>query len=64
MDIKQAKEIIKYNYPPEKYTMLREALDWLLKEAETLNKIKVEAEELYAEEIDLSDFGERVSNII
>lgn len=29
-----------------------------------LNKIRNEADELYAEEIDLSDFGERVSNII
>lgn len=39
-------------------------LDSLLKAAEMLNKIRDEAEELYAEEIDLSDFGERVSNII
>lgn len=36
----------------------------LLKAAEMINKIKEEAEELYAQEIDLSDFGERVSNII
>lgn len=36
----------------------------LLKAAEMLKEIKEEAEELYAEEIDLSDFGERVSNII
>jgi len=38
--------------------------DSLLKAAEMLKKIKTEAEELYDEEIDLSDFGERVSNII
>ncbi|OEC03154.1 hypothetical protein GY31_03345 [Lysinibacillus sphaericus] len=36
----------------------------LMKDIEMLNKIKNEADELYAEEIDLSDFGERVSNII
>jgi len=36
----------------------------LIKAAEMINKIKEEAEELYAQEIDLSDFGERVSNII
>lgn len=64
MDIEQAKEIVKNNYPPENYTMLREALDWLIKEAEMLQKIRNEAEELYSEEIDLMDFGERVDNIL
>lgn len=41
-----------------------EEMDWLVEQAEKLNKIRAEADELYAEEIDLSDFGERVSNII
>jgi predicted DNA-binding protein len=36
MDIEKSKEIIKSNYPPENYTMLREALDWLLEEVEHL----------------------------
>lgn len=38
--------------------------DELMKDVEMLNKIRAEADELYAEEIDLSDFGERVMNII
>ena len=38
--------------------------DELLKAAELLYLIRQEAEELYDEEIDLMDFGERVMNII
>lgn len=41
-----------------------EELKFLVKEAEILIKIRNEAEELYAEEIDLMDFGERVDNIL
>lgn len=41
-----------------------EHFDWLIKQAETLQQIRNEAEELYDEEIDLTDFGERVANII
>lgn len=36
----------------------------LMKDVEMLNKIRVEAEDLYDEKIDLMDFGERVANII
>lgn len=64
MDINQAQEIIKKNYPSENCAMLREALNWLINEAVTLGKIRVEAEDLYKEEIDLMDFGERVDNIL
>lgn len=41
-----------------------EHYEWLIKQAETLQKIREEAQELYDEEIDLTDFGERVANII
>jgi len=37
---------------------------FLIKEAETLQKIYNETEDFYNEEIDLSDLGERVINII
>lgn len=37
---------------------------FLVKEAEILQKIRKEAEELYDEQIDLMDFGERVDNIL
>lgn len=37
---------------------------FLVKEAEILQKIRKEAEELYDEKIDLMDFGERVDNIL
>ena len=40
------------------------ALLFLIVEAEALEKIKAEADELYSDEINLPDFGERVLNII
>ena len=40
------------------------ALRFLIKEVDTLEKIKAEADELYSDEINLPDFGERVLNII
>jgi iron-sulfur cluster repair protein YtfE (RIC family) len=40
MDLKQAREAVKANYPPENYTILRESLDWLIEQAEKLEKIK------------------------
>lgn len=44
MDIEEAKKIIKSNYPDERYTMLREALDWLIEEAEAFDKVKTEVD--------------------
>lgn len=41
MDVKQAREIIKNNYPPENYTMLRETLDWLLEQAEKVERLEL-----------------------
>ena len=40
------------------------AFYWLIQQAETLQKIRTEADDLYNEEIDLMDFGERVVNIL
>lgn len=34
MNYKQASKIVKNNYPPENYTLLRESLDWLIEQAE------------------------------
>lgn len=41
-----------------------EDFEWLIKQAETLQKIRNEAEDLYNEVIDYSDFGERVGNLL
>jgi hypothetical protein len=41
MDIKLAKEAIKSNYPPENYTILREALDWLIERAEKAERMEM-----------------------
>lgn len=43
---------------------LKEDMMWLIKEAEKLQVIKNEAEDLYNGEIDYSDFGERVDSIL
>jgi hypothetical protein len=41
MNCKKASEIIKSNYPPENYTILREALDWLLEQAKRVERYEM-----------------------
>lgn len=41
-----------------------EEVKWLIKQAEMIQAIRKEAEDLYTDGIDMSDFGERVENII
>lgn len=65
MDLKETKEIIHAglawaSWTDEQQAAMREALKCI----HMVEQIKEEAEELYAEEIDLLDFGERVMNII
>lgn len=65
MNLEEAKKIINAglawaNWTDEQQEAMREAL----KCVRVVELIKDEAEQLYAEEIDLSDFGERVMNII
>lgn len=45
-------------------TISVKALKFLVKEAEKLQAIREEANDLYAEKIDYMDFGERVDNIL
>jgi hypothetical protein len=40
MDYKQAIEIIKSNYPPSNYTMLREALDLAIETLKSKDNVK------------------------
>jgi hypothetical protein len=49
MDLKQAREAIKANYPPENYTILIEALDWLLEQAERVEYLERRNEEVLVE---------------
>ncbi|WP_312507351.1 hypothetical protein [Lysinibacillus sp.] len=65
MNLEETKKIINAglswaNWTDEQQEAMREAL----KCVRMVELIRGEAEELYAEEIDLSDFGERVMNII
>ncbi|WP_036120736.1 hypothetical protein [Lysinibacillus sphaericus] len=65
MNLEETKKIINAglawaNWTDEQQEAMREAL----KCVRMVELIKDEAEQLYAEEIDLSDFGERVMNII
>ncbi|KYC94382.1 hypothetical protein B4102_3603 [Heyndrickxia sporothermodurans] len=46
MNIIQAREVIKNNYPPENYSMLRETLNWLLEQAEKAQQYKNALEEI------------------
>lgn len=65
MEIKEAQKVIHAglawaNWTDEQQAAMRKALECMIK----LEQIRKEANDLYNEEIDLSDFGERVSNII
>ncbi|MCM3665526.1 hypothetical protein M3204_14000 [Mesobacillus subterraneus] len=55
-------KIIKDNYDMDHVNW--EDLRWLIEQAEILNKIRLEEEELYNDEISLMDFGERVHNLL
>lgn len=46
MNLNEAREVIKSNYPPVNYSMLREALDWLLVQAELAEHYGKKAGEL------------------
>ena len=46
------------------FDLTKDEIEWLIKQAETLQEIRKEAKEMYDEKIDLTDFGERVANII
>lgn len=65
MEIKEAQKVIHAglawaNWTDEQQAAMRKALECMMK----VDQIREEANELYNEEIDLADFGERVSNII
>ncbi|MDI2588074.1 hypothetical protein OR571_13350 [Psychrobacillus sp. NEAU-3TGS] len=65
VEIKEAQKVIHAglawaNWTDEQQSAMRKALDCMMK----VEQIRKEANDLYNEEIDLTDFGERVSNII
>ncbi len=65
MEIKEATEIIHAglawaNWTDEQQVAMREALKCMYK----LEEIRKESNYVYDEEIDLSDFGERVLNLL
>lgn len=65
VEIKEAQKIIHAglawaDWTDEQQAAMRVALNCIIK----LEQIKKEANEFYEEEIDFSDFGERVINII
>lgn len=65
MEIKEAQKVIHAglawaNWTDEQQAAMRKALECMIK----VEQIRKDANDLYNEEIDLTDFGERVSNII
>ncbi|MEK3996708.1 hypothetical protein MKY29_18500 [Psychrobacillus sp. FSL K6-2365] len=65
MELKEAQKVIHAglawaNWTDEQQAAMRKALECMIK----VEQIRKEANSLYSEEIDLADFGERVSNII
>lgn len=65
MELKEAQKVIHAGLAWAKWTdeqqaAMRKALECMMK----MEQIREDAKELYAENIDLTDFGERVSNII
>ena len=65
MELKEAQKVIHAglawaNWTVEQQAAMRKALECMIK----VEQIRKEANNLYSEEIDLTDFGERVSNII
>ena len=44
--LEEVKEIIKHNYPPVNYSLLRDALDWLIEQAERVEELEAEIDTL------------------
>lgn len=60
----ELKESVVGNYEHSTNIQDYELVEWLIEQAETLQKIKEEAQEMYDEDISMTDFGERVTGIL
>ncbi|MFY0519345.1 hypothetical protein ACOMCU_16180 [Lysinibacillus sp. UGB7] len=60
----ELKSSVEGNYECTTDIQDEQLVEWLIEQAVTLQKIKDEAQEMYDEEINMTDFGERVTTIL